>query len=142
MSAPLDLARLNRSGSYNMATSSHSPTPSKKPAPIGIASAPTTIKPAEKKECCERAVDSLTNDGKRCCGCWQKLSPCQKKLVCCGGVAAGLGGLGGILYATGAAVAIGPVGGVIIVCCGAKLILGGYFCKKACCKGQEAADVV
>jgi len=142
MSIQIDPAGLHRSDSYEKAISSRSQTPPQKPAPVGIASTTTSIKPAERKECCERAVDSLTNDGARCCGCWQKLSPCQKKLICWGGVVAGLGGLGGILYATGAAVAIGPIGGVVLVCCGAKLFIGGYYCKQACCKSQDAANVV
>ena len=103
--------------------------------PNGISDTKTTIQSAPNRDCCDIVPQEKAP------GCWKKMTPCQRKLVCCGGVAATGGAIGGTLYGTGALSALGSLGavGVVIgICCTIKLAFCGFVCYAKCCKnGKE-----
>jgi len=71
----------------------------------------STIQPAPRKECCDYIVPREKQPN-----CWQKLSPCQKTVICCGGIATVEGGVIATLAATGvfSEIGIGVTAGVLI----------------------------
>jgi len=94
--------------------------------PIGIAATKSTIAPAPKKDCCDYIVPPENQPN-----CWQKLTPCQKTTICCGGVVVAGGGTIGALIGTGTISASG--GGLVAiiiigVCCSIKLAVGAACC--------------
>jgi len=102
--------------------------------PGGLSDTKTTLQSLQKKDCCDYVVPQEKQPN-----CWKKLSPCQKKLICCGGILALGGGIGGALYGTGTLSGIGSIGagGAALACCLVPFaIIGVIVCYK-CCKGDE-----
>jgi len=104
-------------------------SPIKQPVSEGIANSKSTIQPAGKKECCDYVVPR-----EKAPGCWQKLTPCQRKLICCGGVTAVGGSVTLALWCEGVlsgGASIGAGLGAAAACCLIPLsIVGILVCIK------------
>jgi len=95
----------------------------------------STIQPVARRECCDYIVPREKQPN-----CWQKLTPCQKTVICCGGIATIEGGVIGTLAATGvfSSIGISVTAGVLIgICCAIKLTVGGLWCYAKCCHKQN-----
>ena len=103
--------------------------------PLGIADTKSTIAPAPKKDCCDYIIPPEKQPN-----CFQKLTPCQKTAICCGGVAVAGGGTIGVLLGTGTIPLSGAALIVVVAigaCCSVKLVAGGALCYKFFSKNKS-----